>query len=408
MSVLEAFLTTSRTAQSNFGDNPQPGTPLFESSAAVRSVENDMAGTKPGDAWSGSASEAYADANNKNIVKMGAFAALDQRLGSQIDASAYAVKRGREDLVSVHDQVVSLANSVPPGPLRETMLLPIVAAGMGHISEIVGRTEADLSDISKDITEIAGEYQKLGVDQGIGSCDQDPREKLQDILREYQVKDDSKALPEGLLGLIRDNFGDWGKDIAGDADLTVGEYRTIAELGATQGPLAVWDFCDIKQAAMDEAISRFPPPTPLATSDNRTDAFRHTYWNALMTQRFGEEWTRQFATAHERKPGDPAPREAMDLYNNEIGRQIGMAHPDASTEELADLVGSAVRNGDTVIVSKDGYGLEWSSNTQALPMGAPGGNPDAPDPNGPPVKLPPPSGNPTPYPTEGRTPGVPK
>ncbi|UHJ57052.1 hypothetical protein LT337_09585 [Mycolicibacterium fortuitum] len=211
-------------------------------------------------------------------------------------------------------------------------------------------------------------------------------------------------MPTGLLDLIR-KFGDRGKDIAGHADLTAGEYALVAELGATQGPMAVWDFFDIKSAAEEEAINRFPPPAPLATSDNRTDAFRHTYWNALMTQRFGEEWTRQFATAHERRPGEPAPREAMDLYNNEIGRQIGMTHPNASTEELADLVGSAVRNGDTVIVSMDGRGLEWSSNTQALPMGAHGGNPDAPADGGPPVKFPP--GHPTPYPTEGRTPGIP-
>lgn len=405
VSVLEAFLTVSRTAQSSFGTGtPQPGTPLSESSTAVRSVETDLRGASPGGQWTGTASDAYAEANNENTTKMRAFAALDKRLGSQIDAAAYSVSRGRQDLVTVHDQVISLADSVPPGPLREVMLMPIVAAGMGQIGDIVSRTAADLSDISKDITEIADEYQKLAGDQGFGTCDEDPREKLDDILREYQVEEDWKPMPTGLLDLIR-KFGDRGKDIAGHADLTAGEYALVAELGATQGPMAVWDFFDIKSAAEEEAINRFPPPAPLATSDNRTDAFRHTYWNALMTQRFGEEWTRQFATAHERRPGEPAPREAMDLYNNEIGRQIGMTHPNASTEELADLVGSAVRNGDTVIVSMDGRGLEWSSNTQALPMGAHGGNPDAPADGGPPVKFPP--GHPTPYPTEGRTPGIP-
>ncbi|OBB39121.1 hypothetical protein A5755_05945 [Mycolicibacterium fortuitum] len=406
VSVLEAFLTTYETARSNFGGDTllQPGTPLFESGAAVGAVASDMARSIPGDAWTGTASDAYAEANNENTTKMRAFAALDKRLGSQIDAAAYSVSRGRQDLVTVHDQVISLADSVPPGPLREVMLMPIVAAGMGQIGDIVSRTAADLSDISKDITEIADEYQKLAGDQGFGTCDEDPREKLDDILREYQVEEDWKPMPTGLLDLIR-KFGDRGKDIAGHADLTAGEYALVAELGATQGPMAVWDFFDIKSAAEEEAINRFPPPAPLATSDNRTDAFRHTYWNALMTQRFGEEWTRQFATAHERRPGEPAPREAMDLYNNEIGRQIGMTHPNASTEELADLVGSAVRNGDTVIVSMDGRGLEWSSNTQALPMGAHGGNPDAPADGGPPVKFPP--GHPTPYPTEGRTPGIP-
>ncbi|CDP88629.1 MULTISPECIES: DUF6973 domain-containing protein [Mycolicibacterium] len=392
VSVLEAFLKTSRMAQSNFGSGtPQPGTPLFESSATVRAVESDMAGTIPSDSWTGTASEAYLEANNRNIAKMGAFAALDQRLGSQIDASAYVVKLGREDLLSVHNQVVDLAKSVPPGPLREKMLLPIVAAGMGQISEIISRTTADLSDIGNDITEIADGYQKLGAGEAAGSTlEDDPRKKLEEILREYQVKDD-RMLPKWLLDTIGGVLGD---EVKGDANLTVGEYRVLAELAATQGPLAVKDFFDIKQAAIDEAGRKFPPPDG-NTSDNHTDAFRHTYWNALMTQRFGEEWTRKFATAHERRPGDPAPREAMDLYNNEIGRQIGMANPKASPEELAAQVESAVRGGDTVIVSEDGAGLTWS-NDPKLPIGLPGGDPK----NAPP-------GDPTPYPTEGRTPGVP-
>ncbi|MBP2450343.1 DUF6973 domain-containing protein [Mycolicibacterium lutetiense] len=392
MSVLDTFLAVSRTAQSNFGDGiPQPGTPLFESSAAVRTVESDLRGASPGGQWTGTASDRYTQANNKHIGNVGNFADLDQRLGAQIDFAAFAVTRGRNELISLHDQVVHLAESVPPGPFREKMLMPIVAAGIGQIGDIVSRTTADLSDISKDITEIANEYQKLGAGEGAGSTlEEDPRKKLEDILREYQVKDD-RMLPKWLLDTIGGVLGD---EVKGDANLTVGEYRVLAELAATQGPLAVKDFFDIKQAAIDEASRKFPPPDG-NTSDNHTDAFRHTYWNALMTQRFGEEWTRKFATAHERRPGDPAPREAMDLYNNEIGRQIGTANPKASPEELAAQVESAVRGGDTVIVSQDGAGLTWS-NDPKLPIGVPGGDPK----NAPP-------GDPTPYPTEGRTPGVP-
>lgn len=392
MSVLEAFLTTSREAQASFGTGePQPGTPLFDSGAAVRSVESDLATTMPGDQWTGPASEAYARANDKHIANIGAFAALDQRLGLLVDSAAGVVTVGRNDLTAVHDRVVAFAATVPPGQLGELMLLPIVGAGVGQIEEIVSRSQRDLTSIGEDITEIANEYQKLGGDEGTGPApEEDSRKKLEDILREYQVKDD-RMLPKWLLDSIGGVLGDEAK---GDANLTVGEYRVLAELLATQGPSAVKDFFDIKKTAMEEAIRRFPPPDG-NTSDNHTDAFRHTYWNALMTQRFGEEWTRKFATAHERRPGDPAPREAMDLYNNEIGRQIGMSNPNASAEELAAHVESAVRGGDTVIVSQDGAGLAWS-NDPKLPIGLPGGDPK----NAPP-------GDPTPYPTEGRTPGAP-
>ncbi|WP_131813523.1 DUF6973 domain-containing protein [Mycolicibacterium fortuitum] len=392
MSVLEAFLTVSRAAQSSFGTGtPQPGTPLSESSTAVRSVETDLRGASPGGQWTGTASDAYAQANIKHIGNIGAFAELDQRLGAQIDSAADVVSNGRENVISVHNWVVRLAELVPSGPLREALLLPIVNTGIAQIGAAVLRTKFDLSSISDEITEIANEYQKLGAGEGAGSTmEEDPRKKLEDILREYQVKDD-RMLPKWLLDTIGGVLGD---EVKGDANLTVGEYRVLAELAATQGPLAVKDFFDIKQAAIDEASRRFPPPDG-NTSDNHTDAFRHTYWNALMTQRFGEEWTRKFATAHERRPGDPAPREAMDLYNNEIGRQIGMANPKASREELAAQVESAVRGGETVIVSQDGAGLTWS-NDPKLPIGLPGGDPK----NAPP-------GDPTPYPTEGRTPGVP-
>lgn len=392
MSVLEAFLTVSRAAQSSFGTGtPQPGTPLSESSTAVRSVETDLRGASPGGQWTGTASDAYAQANIKHIGNIGAFAELDQRLGAQIDSAADVVSNGRENVASVHNWVVRLAELVPSGPLREALLLPIVNTGIAQIGAAVLRTKFDLSSISDEITEIANEYQKLGAGEGAGSTmEEDPRKKLEDILREYQVKDD-RMLPKWLLDTIGGVLGD---EVKGDANLTVGEYRVLAELAATQGPLAVKDFFDIKQAAIDEASRKFPPPDG-NTSDNHTDAFRHTYWNALMTQRFGEEWTRKFATAHERRPGDPAPREAMDLYNNEIGRQIGMANPKASREELAAQVESAVRGGETVIVSQDGAGLTWS-NDPKLPIGLPGGDPKN--------ALP---GDPTPYPTEGRTPGVP-
>lgn len=40
-------------------------------------------------------------------------------------------------------------------------------------------------------------------------------------------------------------------------------------------------------------------------------------------------------------PGNETAREAIDLYNNEVGRKIAVANPDASREEFADLVAEA-------------------------------------------------------------------
>ena len=43
----------------------------------------------------------------------------------------------------------------------------------------------------------------------------------------------------------------------------------------------------------------------------------------------------------------------MDLYNNEVGRRIAVENPDASPEELADLVEQAVENGEMMVIGDD-------------------------------------------------------
>jgi len=57
----------------------------------------------------------------------------------------------------------------------------------------------------------------------------------------------------------------------------------------------------------------------------------------------------------------------MDLYNNEVGRQVAMANPAASPEELAGLVDQVVRDGDTVITDWGGE-LAYSND---VPQGGP-------------------------------------
>ncbi|WP_406233222.1 DUF6973 domain-containing protein [Nocardia sp. NBC_01009] len=109
-------------------------------------------------------------------------------------------------------------------------------------------------------------------------------------------------------------------------------------------------FYNIKTEAEETAESLFPNEN---TQDNHTDAYRHAYWNALMTQEFGEDWTKEYTSKHEGRPDNAAVREAMDLYNNEIGRKIALANPDASQEQLQDLVKDAVDRGDTVLINQN-------------------------------------------------------
>ncbi|WGM20003.1 WXG100 family type VII secretion target [Paenarthrobacter sp. OM7] len=160
----------------------------------------------------------------------------------------------------------------------------------------------------------------------------------QEILDEYQVSDAETTMWPG----------DWDplRFVVDQREVTEKE----AELLNGLGPFEMNAFKDIHDDAFSTADDRFPSAD---RNDDQNDAFRHAYWNALMVKEFGADWAEDYATAHEQLPGNPAPREAMDLYNNEVGRNVAIANPDASAEELADLIEEAVNNGDTVVVGQD-------------------------------------------------------
>lgn len=44
----------------------------------------------------------------------------------------------------------------------------------------------------------------------------------------------------------------------------------------------------------------------------------------------------------------------MDLYNNEVGRKIAAANPNATDKELADLVEKALKDGKLLVIDSAG------------------------------------------------------
>jgi len=174
------------------------------------------------------------------------------------------------------------------------------------------------------------------------------RKNPSEIIREYQVKVDN--LPSQRY---------WDKEIT----------QTEAELLDKLGFWGRQKFAWLSNGAFDEAKERYPTPARIpdhvsgevghynwSNNDGHRDAFRHAYWNALLVREFGEPWAEQYATAHEaiNDPPNPADQEAMDLYNNEVGRRIAMENPDVSNKEIADLIFQAVENGDMVVINSNG------------------------------------------------------
>ncbi|MFE0752230.1 DUF6973 domain-containing protein [Gordonia sp. NPDC058843] len=202
------------------------------------------------------------------------------------------------------------------------------------------------------------------VKAGAAGHHSDPQ--LAEILRKYQVdasKGGARLWPSGdLLDTIR-RFDPAFKPTL----MTPEEVTMLAEMGAVPGTgwRAVYDFFQIRSKADAVATARHPNREGEESSlaDGHGDAFRHAYWNALMTERFGSDWTEKFSTAHEGLGGNPAHRESMDLYNNELGRQIATEHENATPEELAVLVDRAVTDGRTLVLDEKGQ-IAWSNKIE--------------------------------------------
>ena len=193
---------------------------------------------------------------------------------------------------------------------------------------------------------------------------------LKDVLKNYQVKDDK-------LKKWSPKFGGWITiPFAPSRKLTETEGKLLDKLTFSKGLMGLKSFKGIKERAFSVSEKEYPSPSTIplyvpkrrnrewTNNDGHRDAFRHAFWNALLTKHFGIKWANQFATAHEALPGNPAQREAMDLYNNEVGRKIAAANPKASEKKLAELIKKAVTSGKTVVVNRSGD-LAWS-NTVTL------------------------------------------
>lgn len=97
----------------------------------------------------------------------------------------------------------------------------------------------------------------------------------------------------------------------------------------------------------------------------QVDAFRHTFWMAILTQKIGPRKARSLGRKHEkgnykdykkrRLEDDVVPDKIsseMDLYNNEIGIGIGK---EKNVIDLENLIVEAVLKGKCKIIKKDAY-----------------------------------------------------
>ena len=188
-----------------------------------------------------------------------------------------------------------------------------------------------------------------------------------EILEQYQVDEDKvEEWSPKVYGSIPIPW-------APSRELTVTEGKLLDSLTWGRGLSGLSEFKSIAESAFARSEKEFPAPSAVPSyvpadrdkewigNDGHRDAFRHCFWNARLTKEFGIKWTQQFTTAHEALPGNTASREAMDLYNNEVGRTIAKDNPKASVDDLAKLVRKAVDDGKLIVIDRAGK-LAWSNS----------------------------------------------
>jgi len=82
--------------------------------------------------------------------------------------------------------------------------------------------------------------------------------------------------------------------------------------------------------------------------NDKSDAFRHCFFQAINTMSLGASITKQFADAHESEvPSQLQKEKDMDLYNNGVGISYGQSLSFwTSVSELANDVYDKVTNGE--------------------------------------------------------------
>lgn len=123
--------------------------------------------------------------------------------------------------------------------------------------------------------------------------------------------------------------------------LTPAEQRYI-----TSNPHHAIAIKNAKEFAFEETRKQFG----LNGRNEKSDAFRHCLWSALLSREIGYSGALRFTTAHESSPINPESEKAMDLHNNAVGLRIGKSG--GSNKQLSQQCMGALMTGQLKVLVK--------------------------------------------------------
>lgn len=224
--MLQAFLATWAQARDTFGEGQPKTGEEFDNSARLQNLEWIVRTAARADEWWGAAATAFAETNTRHADTIGDLARLDQRLSSYVTESAQLVANGRQNLHEIRNSVLAAAQSVPVGPLREQTLMAVVQHGLALLSDLVWRSNSQLTTIGGRIQRLSEEYAALGV----GASDREEPDENQDrTVRAVDFPQTPPGWPEDVANL-RQHEADAFREVFGREPSSAVDWQTAAAL----------------------------------------------------------------------------------------------------------------------------------------------------------------------------------
>jgi hypothetical protein len=151
-----------------------------------------------------------------------------------------------------------------------------------------------------------------------------------------------------ILGILPGQSSDtaWAEQQQGDGGITADEIKWCAN--------PIWPNrrirCATAWAAAREATKKAKELFPEETQKDGTgDAFRHCYWNGLMTLTIGIKDAETVADNYEDRGGNTPEARSMDEHNNEMGRRWAQENKSGGTRKIAELCRDGTRVGGGLV-----------------------------------------------------------
>ncbi|MEV7973333.1 hypothetical protein [Cellulomonas sp. NPDC089187] len=310
-------------------------------------------------AWSGPAAEAATGSLTATARWSDDTAGVAGRGSASVAVYAQVLRDARRqidtlraDFSAATDDAQALNRQALTGGIQPSAFIARASTIMARQSSAHMQYRAVMAQVAAQVAVSTAALPSTATTISTTAVREDPNDR---ILYEYQVESDGATVPLTLTGFNAWLVENFGGDLS-QVKVTPHELEMIRALS----PYRLYMFNQLKEDAFAEADKRYPSSSQ---NDNHNDAFRHAYWNALMASHFGEGWAAEYGTSHEALQGNQGQREAMDLYNNEVGRSLAgvSSSPYRSVDvSLADRVAEAVENGDLLVIDARGD-LRWSN-----------------------------------------------